>query len=488
MHTFLSGWSGTARRLTLGLGALALVVGLASWVALAGLHSTHLAVGRMKEDEEGMRLALELASAVRDQYAHQAHTIIIGNESHMGHYEGAREHVHELTRDLRAHYRGEEESQWMTEIEKAGESLDSLFRESIVPAVLRRDVAIIQSEHDRAQELVSLIQDRANRITEKSEASIRASRAEVLAAEESIHRWVMVLLIGAPILAIAIVLSVGRSIAGPLGRLRAGAMRLASGDLDTRIDVGTDDEFGALARQFNSMTVALKENQERLVQSEKLAGIGRLAAGVAHEINNPLAVILGYSRLLGKGASGPLADDARVIEEEAIRARDIVEGLLDLSRPLSQAREALNLREICEEVVGRLRDAGGLGGVEVVVEGEATGQGHPLKIRQVLTNLIRNAAEAAGAKGRVTIRVRDDIQGARVDVEDDGPGLAEHAASRLFEPFFTTKDKGTGLGLAVSRAIARAHGGDITLSPSPGQGAIFTLTLPLHTQSQEVPG
>jgi signal transduction histidine kinase len=488
MRNFLSGWSGTARRLTLGLGALALVVGLASWVALAGLHSTHLAVARMKEDEEGMRLALELASAVRDQYAHQAHTIIIGNESHMGHYEGAREHVHELTRDLRAHYRGEEESQWMTEIEKAGESLDSLFRESIVPAVLRRDVAIIQSEHDRAQELVSLIQDRANRITEKSEASIRASRAEVLAAEESIHRWVMVLLIGAPILAIAIVLSVGRSIAGPLGRLRAGAMRLASGDLDTRIDVGTDDEFGALARQFNSMTVALKENQERLVQSEKLAGIGRLAAGVAHEINNPLAVILGYARLLGKNARGPLADDVRIIEEEAIRARDIVEGLLDLSRPLSQAREALNLREICEEVVGRLRDAGGLGGVEVVVEGDAIGQGHPLKIRQVLTNLIRNAAEAAGSKGRVTIRVRDDIQGARVDVEDDGPGLAEQAASRLFEPFFTTKDKGTGLGLAVSRAIARAHGGDITLSPSPGQGAIFTLTLPLHTQSQEVPG
>jgi signal transduction histidine kinase len=442
----------------------------------------------MQDEEQRIRLALELTSAVRDQYAHQAHTIIIGNESHMGHYEGAREHVHELTRDLRAHYRGEEESQWMTEIEKAGESLDSLFRESIVPAVLRRDVAIIQSEHDRAQELVSLIQDRANRITEKSEASIRASRAEVLAAEESIHRWVMVLLIGAPILAIAIVLSVGRSIAGPLGRLRAGAMRLASGDLDTRIDVGTDDEFGALARQFNSMTVALKENQERLVQSEKLAGIGRLAAGVAHEINNPLAVILGYARLLGKNARGPLADDVRIIEEEAIRARDIVEGLLDLSRPLSQAREALNLREICEEVVGRLRDAGGLGGVEVVVEGDAIGQGHPLKIRQVLTNLIRNAAEAAGSKGRVTIRVRDDIQGARVDVEDDGPGLAEQAASRLFEPFFTTKDKGTGLGLAVSRAIARAHGGDITLSPSPGQGAIFTLTLPLHTQSQEVPG
>jgi signal transduction histidine kinase len=488
MHTFLSGWSGTARRLALGLGALALVVGVASWVALAGLHSTHLAVARMKEDEEGMRLALELASAVRDQYAHQAHTIIIGNESHMGHYEGAREHVHELTRDLRAHYRGEEESQWMSDIETAGERLDSLFRDSIVPAVLRHDAAVIQSEHDRAQELVSLIQDRANWITEKSEASIRASRTEVLAAEESIHRWVMVLLIGAPVLAVAIVVSVGRSIAGPLGRLRAGATRLASGDLDTQIDVGTDDEFGALARQFNSMTAALKENQARLVHSEKLAGIGRLAAGVAHEINNPLAVILGYARLLGKSARGSLADDVRVIEEEAIRARDIVEGLLDLSRPLSQAREALDLRDVCDEVVGRLRDAGALDGVDVVVDGQAAAQGHPLKIRQVLTNLVRNAAEAAGPKGRVSIRIRTDVQEALVEVEDDGPGLAEHAASRLFEPFFTTKDKGTGLGLAVSRAIARAHGGDITPSPAPGRGAIFTLTLPHLAQSQEIPG
>jgi two-component system NtrC family sensor kinase len=487
MLTFLSGWSGTARRLTLGLGALALVVGVASWVALAGLHSTHLAVEQMKEDEEGMRLALELASAVRDQYAHQAHTIILGNESHMGHYEEARDRVRDLTRDLRAHYRGKEDLQWIDEIEKASTSLDSLFRLGIVPAVLRRDAPLVQSEHDRAQELVSLIQDRAHQITERSEVRIQVSRAEVLAAEESIHSWVMVLLIGAPIVAVAIVVSVGRSIAGPLRRLRAGASRIASGDLDTRIEVGTDDEFGALARQFNSMTDALKDNQGRLVQSEKLAGIGRLAAGVAHEINNPLAVILGYARLLGKSARGQLAVDIRVIEEEAIRARDIVEGLLDLSRPLSPVREPLDLREVCDEVVSRLRDSRILEDVDVQVEGEAEIQGHTAKVRQILTNLVRNAAEAAGTKGRVSIRVTIDGREARVAVEDDGPGLAEPAASRLFEPFFTTKDKGTGLGLAVSRAIARAHGGDIVPSPAPSRGAIFTLVIPRLMQSQEGP-
>ncbi len=475
---FTSDWSGTARRLVVGLGTLALVVGIASWVALAGLHSTHRAVERMQADEEEVRLSLELASAVRDQYAHQAHTIIIGNDSHLGFYSEAQERVRTLTGELRARPGGPEESIWIDEIEEASRQLDSVFRKSIVPAVLRRDVDLVRTEHGRAQGLVSTIQGLSQRLTDKSEARIRDSRAEVLAAEARIHRWVMVLLIGAPLLAVAIVLSVGRSIAGPLRRLRDGAGRIAAGDLDTRIDVGSDDEFGALARQFNSMTAALKENQARLVQSEKLAGIGRLAAGVAHEINNPLTVILGYTRLLGKGAQGPLADDLKVIEEETAHARDIVEGLLDLSRPLPPARESLALREICEEVVGRLREAQVLDGIEVSIDGGATALGHPVKVRQVIANLVRNAAEAAGPDGRVKVRVRDDGTAVRVEVEDDGPGLDRQVSSRLFEPFFTTKDKGTGLGLAVSRAIARAHGGDIDAVSMPGRGAIFSLVLP----------
>ena len=242
----------------------------------------------------------------------------------------------------------------MDDIERASGELDAIFLQGIVPAVVRGDRAFVQEEHARAQLVVTRIQDLAEALVARSEASIAAARADVEAVERRTKAWIVALLLGAPLLAGAVSLYIGRSIARPIARLQEGAARLAAGRLDTRIDVDSPDEFGALARQFNAMTASLTEHQDRLVQSEKLAGIGRLAAGVAHEINNPLAVILGYARLLQKRAEGPLRDELQIIEDEAVRARDIVEGLLDLSRPLPAGRARVDLREICDEVVGRL--------------------------------------------------------------------------------------------------------------------------------------
>ena len=470
--------SGTARRLLLGFGAMVAIFGLASWVALSGLSRTQDAVARMKTAEEGVRVALQLASAVRDQYAHQAHTIIIGDESHLGFYSEAQRRVLELTRELRASSASPEARASVDDVERASGELDDIFRRSIVPAVVRGDRAFVQEEHARAQLLVTRIQDLAEAQVARSEASIASARLEVEGVEHRTFTWIVALLLGAPLLAGAVSLYIGRSIARPIARLQEGAASLAAGRLDTRIDVDTPDEFGALARQFNAMTASIEEHQDRLVQSEKLAGIGRLAAGVAHEINNPLAVILGYTRLLQKKAHGSLAEDLKVIEDEAIRARDIVEGLLDLSRPLPASRERVDLREVCDEVVGRLREATAVEPAIFLVEGSGSVPGNPAKLRQVLANLVRNAADAAGPRGRVTVRVKEEPAGVRVEVEDTGPGIDEGSAARLFEPFFTTKERGTGLGLAVSRAIARAHGGDVDGETLPGGGARFTLRLP----------
>jgi two-component system, NtrC family, sensor kinase len=288
----------------------------------------------------------------------------------------------------------------------------------------------------------------------------------------------LALLVAAPLVAVAVSLVIGRSIAAPVARLEAGAARIAEGDLDARIEVRGAPELEALAERWNAMTASLGHHQAQLVESEKLAGIGRLAAGVAHEINNPLGVILGYAKLLRKQATPAAAEDLAVIEEETLRAKAIVDGLLDLSRPLPAGGERVDLRALSDDVVSRLREAHLLEGVAVSVDGAATVPGHPEKLRQVLVNLVRNAAEAAGSGGRVAVAVAERGGTAEVAVEDSGPGVPAELRSRLFEPFFTTKPSGTGLGLAVSRAIARAHGGDLAADAAAGGGARFALRLP----------
>jgi len=468
----------TARRLFLAFALLVSTFALASWATLAQLRDIRLGLAEMKQHEEGVRISLELASAVRDQYAHQAHTIILGNATHMHMYEEAEGRVKVLTGQVRAHAARADELAWVDDIARSTDELDGIFRERILPAVLRRDPEGVQAAHDRAQLVVTFIQDRTDRLAQRFEAAIAAYRDEVAALQGAAFRRALFFLVGAPLLAIGVGAYVLRSVARPVERLRAGAERLARGDLDARIDLDTPDEFGALARQMNAMTASLREHQDRLVQSEKLAGIGRLAAGVAHEINNPLAVILGYAKLLHRHADEATARDLSVIEDETLRAKLIVDGLLELARPREADPEPLDLRALCDEAVGRLRETGLLTGVAVEVSGQAAVLGHPYKLRQVVLNLVRNAAEAAGAGGRVEVAVEPSPQGASVRVRDDGPGLPDDARARLFEPFFTTKAGGTGLGLAVSQGIVRAHGGDIEAGSPPGGGTTFTVRLP----------
>ena len=476
----MKAWSGTAKRLFLAFATLIAIYGVASWSAIAGMSEIHDSFHQTKERTEGVRLALELASAVRDQYAHQAHTIILGNVSHLAFYGDAEQHVLTLTRKVRLHAQSPEELRWVDDIEVATGQLDRIFRDKIVPAVVAGKREEVLDEHSRAQQVVSLIQDRTERLASGFEASIANFETHAGVVEHRAFRWMLVFLLGAPLLAIAVGLWVGRSVAVPVSRLREGAARLAGGDLDTRIDIDTPDEFGALARQFNAMTAALKDNQRVLVEHEKLAGIGRLAAGVAHEINNPLGVILGYTRLLRKKA--PAGEELSIIEQEVLRCQEIVEGLLDLSRPLNAPTHQVDLRRLCDEVVSRLAESRQLDRVGVQVEGQAIARGQAQKLRQVVFNLIKNAVEAAGSGGRVQVRVGAGPAGVEVAVADSGPGIREGARSRLFEPFFTTKAAGTGLGLAVSRAIARAHGGDIVADGAPLGGALFTLRLPVRAR------
>ena len=470
--------SGTARRLFFSFALLVSIFVVGSYVTLGHLRAIRRNLAGMKDHVDGVRLALELASAVRDQYAHQAHTIILGDDSHLRFYEAARARVAFLTEEVRAKAASDEERGFVEDIERASAELDQVFRERIVPAVLKHDQTNVQAEHGKAQLLVSLIQERSDRLVERYEASISAYEAEVSSLQDETLRWALFFVAVAPLLSVAVGAYVLRSVATPIGRLREGASRLAQGDLATRIQVGSDDEFGALARQFNAMTEALQDHQSKLVQQEKLAGIGRLAAGVAHEINNPLAVILGYARLLRKKAEGLAADDLKVIEDETLRAKQIVDDLLDLSRPVDMGRTPWIPRRLCDEIASRLFGTPPLSAVRVSVEGQGRVAGNALKLRQVVVNLLKNAAEAAGPGGTVAVRIEPVDFGVALSVSDSGPGLSDEVRARLFEPFFTRKAGGTGLGLAVSKGIVEAHGGALEAESSPGGGARFTLRLP----------
>lgn len=467
-----------SRRLFVAFGSLIVLFAAAAAATLTALAQIGGGLEQLGREEDGVRRSLELASAVRDQYAHQAHTVILGNLTHLGFYGAAVQRVHELTREVRALTATPEEGADLDAIERMSRSLDEVFTQSIVPAVIAGDRETVQAGHARAIELVTSIQGEADRLAGRFQAAIDELRARVGRLELAVRRATIAFLVGAPLAAALVALFMGRSVTRPVALLVAGSNRLAQGDLDTRIELERDDELGVLAREFNRMTTALREHQQRLVQSEKLAGVGRLAAGVAHEINNPLGVILGYARVLKKSAQGSLADDLGVIEEEVLRAREIVEGLLDLARPPRLASERVDLRELCDDVGQRLLEAGAVASARLEVLGGGVAQGDQARLRQIVLNLVKNAVEAAGSEGSVRVTVEARAGSVAVVVCDDGPGIGAEARAKLFEPFFTTKQRGTGLGLAVSRAIARAHGGDLELVDGAGPGACFVLSLP----------
>ena len=161
-----------------------------------------------------------------------------------------------------------------------------------------------------------------------------------------------------------------------------------------------------------------------------------------------------------------------------LRCKDIVEGLLDLSRPMKGDPGPVDLFALCEEVAERLAETPAGTGIPVTIEGRGNALGVEQKLRQVLFNLVKNAAEASRPSGRVAIHLKQEAGAVTLTVQDSGAGIPPEARPRLFEPFFTTKPQGTGLGLAVSQAIARAHGGEITVDSPAGSGAVFTLKLP----------
>ena len=472
--------SATGRRLFIAFGSLIALYILAASFVLHGFTQIHKELAYAQQRVQGLELTLEFGNALRDQYAHMAHTIIIGDDSHAGFYRDASAASHALALRLQNFPFEPDEREWVANITRALAELDDSYHARILPGVLASATSDVQAEHGVVLGIVGTAQERVAQLANRLSESTRRLAELVETVQRRTVVFTLVFLVVAPLLAIVAGLLIGRSVARPLALLEAGARRMGDGDLRTRIPLSSPDEFGALAQQLNAMAASVEEHQRQRLLDEKLASIGRLAAGVAHELNNPLAVIRGYVRLLEKRGDPALTEELSVIQAEALRCQEIVEGLLDLSRPPVVAARPVDLRALADDVVLRLVDSNGASAGTLAVQGEGAALGDATKLRQVLVNLLKNGLEASPPHGQVTVEVSEVGNNVEVAVADGGPGFGSEVRERVFEPFFTTKPQGTGLGLAVSRAIARAHGGELLLAPVE-LGARVVLRLPRWT-------
>jgi signal transduction histidine kinase/iron only hydrogenase large subunit-like protein len=250
--------------------------------------------------------------------------------------------------------------------------------------------------------------------------------------------------------------------------------------------------FQQLEKSHRELQVShqeLEQAQTQLIRTEKLASIGQLAAGVAHEINNPLGTILIYSHLIQKSLEpdDPKREDIALVISEANRAKDIVQGLLSFAREKKLRASEVNVNDILEEVLSLVVNQSLFHNIKIKKsfdQGPQTIVADETQLKQVFLNIILNAAQAMEGNGKLTISTIFDKKQIKIKIADTGPGIPPEVMGKLFSPFFTTKEKGTGLGLAISYGIIERHQGKIDVETDLGKGSTFVITLPVSVSEE----
>lgn len=333
------------------------------------------------------------------------------------------------------------------------------------------------------------------------EANARKVRADIDA----------ILRMSAVLLAVSIVLIIvfgtiinsklAKSIVVPIQELERITKKIARGDFSENIEIKGHDEIASLAQSFNQMEdkldqamtaldeiiKKLREKQAQLVEAEKLASIGKLAAGIAHEINNPLTSVLTFSNLMLEQCppDDPRYDKLKLMARETDRARTIVRQLLNFGRENVIKPVKININQPVTEIAESLVAQEAFKGIELfmkLAENLPEVYADPAQFGQVVLNILLNAIHAIAPPGRIEVETRQAGKNIEVIFTDSGKGIPEEHLHKIFDPFFTTKNatKGTGLGLAVSYGIIKKHGGEIAVASIVGTGTTFTVRMPIY--------
>jgi two-component system NtrC family sensor kinase len=289
--------------------------------------------------------------------------------------------------------------------------------------------------------------------------------------------------------AILLVFRASALITRPITHMIEVIRRVKRGNLEEKMAVGGQDELAEMAGAFNRMTDIIRHNKEMeasLAQQGKMASLGVLSSGVAHEINNPLGVILGYAGYI----EGKMAEDdpnykyIHEIKRESKRCKKIVQDLLSYARTPRPSLELVDLNGLLTQIVDFAANHTDMRNVIIHTDFTPTLPKVKLdgdQMRQVAINLILNAGGAMQDGGRLIVRT-EPVEGGRVEISfiDTGCGIPQENIEKIFEPFYTTKERGTGLGLAITRQIIEQHHGEITIESTPGTGTTVRVTLPIE--------
>lgn len=454
------------RRFVIATGALLVAQIATSGLALATWRRAIASTDRQQALAEARVEVAGLGAAVREQYVHQAHTYIEGGPGHLHHGAAVATAVRDRLDRLDQMDLSPDEHATLADIRADQHQLEAWFDERVAPLALenRLDRATATQLHAGTESLTKETTGRIDALLGDLDAANAVEQQHAARATNvAVGATLALVAIG-----LGVVLFIGRSLATavlvPVEAIRTAAAAWRPGSRPE-----SADEIGEIAYAFDAIVVQLGQAEERRLESARLAALGEMSAAVAHELLNPLTVILGHAALLDDPAAAP-------IRAEAEHARRIVKGLLGFARPIEQPASHVDLDQAVRDAVDRFTFAADGAGVSLIADSRAANiDASPSGVRQILDNLVRNAIEASTDGDEVRVAIL--TEPLRVEVRDHGAGIPAAVRARLYEPFVTGRSQGTGLGLAVSRRIARSLGGDLTHRDGPGGGTIAVWTV-----------
>ncbi|MBU0729681.1 MAG: HAMP domain-containing histidine kinase [Proteobacteria bacterium] len=345
--------------------------------------------------------------------------------------------------------------------------------------------------------LENAIRSRGKRLTDKAEQTAKTERIEIKRLLNTTGKVLLFSIVLFVFLFIVIAGFLGRNIVRSLKTLEAYTKQISRGDFVLAHPGVADEEINSLLQAFNRMTNELRIRQRQLVQSEKLASLGTLLSGVAHELNNPLSNVSSSAQILAEEIENPdIVFKRGLIEQitgQSDRARDIVRTLLEFSRIRDFTRQKLLLRSLLDETLVLLRgQVPSHVEIRLEIPEDLYIVADKQRMQQVFLNLIKNAVDVLTERGIVWVSCRDISRGSEnreveILIEDNGPGIPLEIRDKIFDPFFTTKDvgHGSGLGLFIVHDIIEMHGGTLRIDSREGEGTTFIIWLPYKSGEEK---